>query len=128
MCEKHHQENQIIGDVDVGIQTQRIMTISPGKYILAFLSKIEPKDFAQSSKDQHWVNYMEEELNQIDKNGTWKLVPQWKDKNEVGREWVFKDKINEEGKIIINKAIIVCKCCAQVEGLTLKKLLLIFLD
>lgn len=68
--QKHHPKNQIIGDVDVGIQTRRRMTNSPWKVNFALLSKIEPKDFAKSSKDEHLTNGMEEELNQIEKNGT----------------------------------------------------------
>jgi hypothetical protein len=40
---------------------------------------------------------MEEELNQIDKNDTWELVPRPKDRNVIGTEWVFENKLNEAG-------------------------------
>jgi hypothetical protein len=55
-----------------------------------FLSKIDPKNFAQVSEDKHWVNAVKEELNQIEKNETWKRVPRPKDKNVLGTKWVLK--------------------------------------
>ena len=34
----------------------------------------------------------------------------------VGTKWVFKNKLNEKGKIVRNKARLVCKGYAQIEG------------
>jgi hypothetical protein len=59
---------------------------------------------------------MEEELNQIEKNETWELVPRPKDKNVIGTKWVFRNKLNEDGQVTRNKARLVCKGYAQVEG------------
>jgi hypothetical protein len=81
------------------------------------LSKIEPKNFTEASKDKHWIDAMEEELNQIEKNETWELVPRPKDKNVIGTKWVFRNKLNEDGQVIRNKARLVCKGYAQVEGI-----------
>jgi hypothetical protein len=36
---------------------------------------------------------MEEELNHIEKNETWELVPRPKDKNVIINKWVFKNKL-----------------------------------
>lgn len=52
---------------------------------------------------------MNEELDQIKKNKTWELVPRPKDKNVIGTKWVFKNKVNEDGEVIRNKARLVCK-------------------
>ena len=60
---------------------------------------------------------MHEELDQIEKNQTWELVPRPANKNIVGTKWVFKNKFNENGEVIRNKAILVCKGYAQVEGI-----------
>ena len=60
---------------------------------------------------------MEEKMSQIKKNETWELVPRSKDKNIIGTKWVFKNKMNEDGQIIINKAILVCKGYSQIEGI-----------
>ena len=59
---------------------------------------------------------MEEELSQIEKNDTWELVPRPKDKNVIGTKWVFRNNLNEEGKVTRNKARLVCKGYAQIEG------------
>jgi hypothetical protein len=60
---------------------------------------------------------MEEELNQIMKNETWELVLISKGKNVIGTKWVFKKNLNEEGEVIQNKARLMCKGYAQVEGI-----------
>eukprot|EP00253_Pinus_taeda_P005987 PITA_05987 len=52
---------------------------------------------------------MDEELEQIEKNNTWELVPRPKDKNVIGTKWIFKNKLNENGEVIRNKARLVCK-------------------
>ena len=60
---------------------------------------------------------MEEELNQIKKNDTWELVPRSKDKNIIGTKWVFRNKLDENGQVTRNKARLVCKGYAQIEGI-----------
>jgi hypothetical protein len=40
-----------------------------------------------------------------------------KDKNVIGTKWVFINKLDEDGKMVRNKAILVCKAYAQVEGI-----------
>jgi hypothetical protein len=60
---------------------------------------------------------MEEELNKIEKNETWELVPRPKDKNVIGTKWLFINKLNEYGQVTRNKARLVCNGYAQVEGI-----------
>jgi hypothetical protein len=59
---------------------------------------------------------MDEELDQIEKNDTWELVQRPKNKNTTGTKWVFRNKLNE-GHVTRNKARLVCKGYAQVEGI-----------
>ena len=40
---------------------------------------------------------MDEELDQIEKSHTWELVPTPHDNNVIGKKWVFKNKLNENG-------------------------------
>ena len=44
-------------------------------------------------------------------------VPRPKDKNIAGTKWIFKNKFNKDGQVIKNKARLVCKGYAQVEGI-----------
>ena len=60
---------------------------------------------------------MKEELDQIVKNETWELVPRPKIKNVIGTKWVFKNKMNEQGEVVRNKAKLVCKGYSQKEGI-----------
>ena len=78
---------------------------------------VEPKNFAKANIDDDWIKSMNEELDQIEKNQTWELVPRPTNKNIVGTKWVFKNKFNEGGKVIRNKERLVCKGYAQVEGI-----------
>jgi hypothetical protein len=60
---------------------------------------------------------MDEELDQIEKNDTWELVPRPKNKNVIGTKWVFRNKLNEDGQITSNKARLVCKGYEHIEGI-----------
>jgi hypothetical protein len=80
------------------------------------LSHVEPISIKEAYKDDNWIKSMNEELDQIEKNQTWELVPRTKNKNVIGTYWVYKNKMNEDGKVIRKKARLVCKGYAQVEG------------
>jgi hypothetical protein len=60
---------------------------------------------------------MDEELDQIEKNDTWELVPRPKNKNVIDTKWVFRNKLNEYGQVTRNKSRLVCKGYAQIEGI-----------
>ena len=42
---------------------------------------------------------MNKEIEQIEKNKTWTLVPRPRDKNVIGTKWVFRNKLTEDGKV-----------------------------
>lgn len=109
----NHFENQIIGDKNKDVMTRRRLVAEE----LCWISKIEPKDFVKACKDENWMRSMEEELNQIEKNNTWELVPRPKDKKVIGTKWVFKNKLNEAGEVVRNKARLVCKVYTPKNGL-----------
>jgi hypothetical protein len=81
------------------------------------LSTVEPSSFEEANNDEHWVKAMDEELDQIEKNDTWELVPRPKNKNVIGTKWVFRNKLNEDGQVTRNKARLVCKGYTQIEGI-----------
>jgi hypothetical protein len=76
---------------------------------VSFLSMTEPKKNYEASQHDDWVKEMNEEIDQIEKNNTWELVPRLEDKNVIGSKWVFKNKMNEKGQVVRNKARLVCK-------------------
>jgi hypothetical protein len=94
--QKNHPLEQIIGDKNAGIETRgRKQACTPEQRHLSLLSTVEPNNFEEANNDEHWIKAMEEELNQIEKNETWELVPRPKDKNVIGTKWVFRNKLNE---------------------------------
>lgn len=80
------------------------------------ISEFESKTFKEAHKDEEWIKSMEEELDQIEKNGTWSLVPRPKHKNVIGTKWDFRNKLNEDGTVVRKKARLVCKGYSQEEG------------
>ena len=109
---RDHPEEKIIGDPNKGVQTQNK---SLENY--SFLSSMEPKSVEEAKLDEYWVIAMQEELNQIERNKTWDIVPRPIDKNVIGTKWVFRNKVNEDGEVVKNKPRLLCKGYAQVEGI-----------
>eukprot|EP00253_Pinus_taeda_P010071 PITA_10071 len=112
--QKNHPKSQILGEKKFGVHTRR--TLVGDSIYLALLSSIEPQNVNEARKDECWVKAMDEELDQIEKNDTWELVPRPLDKIVIGTKWVFKNKLNENGEVIRNKPRLVCKGYAQQEG------------
>ena len=67
--------------------------------------------------DPDWILAMQEELNQFERNNVWKLVPKPKGKNPIDTKWVFRNKMDENGIVVINKARLVAKGYCQQEGI-----------
>ena len=82
-----------------------------------FLSKVEPRIVSEALQDDDWYNEIKEKIDKIEKNKIWTLVQTPTDKNVIGTKWVFRNKLDENGEIIRNKARLVCKGYAQEEGL-----------
>ena len=50
---------------------------------------------------------MQEELNQFDRSEVWELVTIPQNQSVIGTRWVFRNKMDENGIIIRNKARLV---------------------
>jgi hypothetical protein len=113
---KNHPSYHIIINKDARVETRRRIH-SPEQTHLSLSSMIEPTYFEEANKDEFWNKTMDKELDQIEKNDTWELVPRTKDKNVIGTKWIYNNKLNEYGQVTRNKAIFICKGYAQVEGM-----------
>ena len=80
----------------------------------------KPKKVENDFQDESWINTMYEGLNQIIRNDVWKLVPHPNSHDIIGTKWIFKNKSNEFGIIIINKAMmtrqVMLKIKKQLKG------------
>jgi hypothetical protein len=56
-----------------------------------------------------WKKAMVEEMETLDKNEAWDLVEFPTGRNPIGRKWIFKKKLNVEGKVEKCKAQLVAK-------------------
>ena len=81
------------------------------------LSMKDPKLVKDALEDVDWYKAMEEEIEQIKKNKTWSLVLRPEDKNVIVTKWVIRNKLDENGEVIGNKARLVYKGYAQEEGI-----------
>ena len=62
----NYPTEQILGDLSQGVRTRFSLTNICNH--LAFLSQIEPKRFQDVKNDEFWINAMQEELNQFERN------------------------------------------------------------
>ena len=79
------------------------------------LSIHEPKSVKDALENEDWIQAMKEKIDQIEKKKTWTLVPRQEKKNVIGTKWVYRNKLDENGEVTRNKAILVCKGYVQEE-------------
>ena len=77
---------------------------------------LSQKKVEKALQDENWVESMHEELNQFVRNDVWELARRPKNVHVIGTKWIFKNKIDEDGKIIRNKSRLVAQGYTQVEG------------
>jgi hypothetical protein len=67
------------------------------------------KEVVDSKDGNLWKRSMDEEMAYLDKNGAWDLVDFPIGIKPIGSKWVFKNKLNAEGKVEKCKARLVAK-------------------
>ncbi|GJS14673.1 putative ribonuclease H-like domain-containing protein [Tanacetum coccineum] len=132
---KDHLVEQIIRDIYSAPQTRR-MTKSVTEQAMfssvqqrtnhkdfqnclfaCFLSQEEPKKVIQALKDPSWIEAMQEELLQFKLQQVWTLVDLPNGKRAIGTKWVYRNKKDERGIMIKNKARLVAQGYTQEEGI-----------
>jgi len=58
---------------------------------------------------------MHDELDQFKRNDVWDLVPRTQSQQIIGTKWVFRNKLDDSGVIIKNKARLIAKGYCQEE-------------
>ncbi|GJR18339.1 putative ribonuclease H-like domain-containing protein [Tanacetum coccineum] len=82
---------------------------------------IEPISIAKALSDSSWVEVMQEELLQFKLQQVWILVDLPIRKRAIGTKWVFRNKKDERGIVIRNKARLVAQGHGQEEGIDYKE-------
>jgi len=110
-----HPEDQIIGNKECPRRTRSYYR--PEESALGLLSMIELTKVDEALIDDGWILAMQDDLNQFKRNDVWDLVPKPEHENIIGTKWVFRNKLNEQGEVIRNKARLVAQGYNQQEGI-----------
>ncbi|GJW10406.1 ribonuclease H-like domain-containing protein [Tanacetum coccineum] len=78
---------------------------------------LEPRSFFEASKDQHWIEAMNNEMDALYRNDTWEIVELPFGRKAIGGKWVYKIKYKSSGDIDRYKARYVAKGYNQKEGI-----------
>ncbi|GJW95647.1 retrovirus-related pol polyprotein from transposon TNT 1-94 [Tanacetum coccineum] len=81
----------------------------------------EPTNVNKALGDESWIVAMQEELNQFIANDVWELVLQPKNMAIIGTKWVFRNKLDENGIVSLNKPRLVAQGYNQQEGIDYDK-------
>ncbi|GJR87532.1 putative ribonuclease H-like domain-containing protein [Tanacetum coccineum] len=134
---KDHPKDQIIGDINSATQIRRMTKISEelamvsyiqkqrrtnhkdyqNCLVTSFLSQIEPKKVTQALQDPSWIEAMQYELLEFSLQKIWRLVDLPKGKHAIGTKWVYRNKKDERGIVVRNKARLVAQGYTQEEGI-----------
>nr|GFA78211.1 hypothetical protein [Tanacetum cinerariifolium] len=81
------------------------------------IHKDHPTSQIIALKDPSWIEAMQEELLQFKMHKVWILVDLPYGKRAIGTKWVYRNKKDERGIVIINKARLVAQGHTQEEGI-----------
>ncbi|GKA18723.1 putative ribonuclease H-like domain-containing protein [Tanacetum coccineum] len=133
-----HPTALILGDPTSAVQTRSKLNHSSGAHAFVsyvqkqrrnnhkdfqhclfacFLSQNEPKKISEALEDESWVDAMQEELLQFKIQKVWVLVDLPYGKKAIGTKWVYRNKKDERGVVVRNKARLVAQGHRQEEGI-----------
>ncbi|KAI3715145.1 hypothetical protein L6452_22115 [Arctium lappa] len=107
--QKNHPPQLVIGDISSPMMTRnqsRLQEMQDQQHTVlsCFLSQLEPKKAYDAMKESSWIEAMQEELLQFKLQDVWDLVDLPKGQRARGTKWVFRNKRDERGIVIRNKA------------------------
>ncbi|GJX83064.1 uncharacterized mitochondrial protein-like protein [Tanacetum coccineum] len=98
-----HPLDQVVGDLQSSTQTRR-MSKSLEEHRFE-----EPKKVIHALKDPSWIEAIQEELLQFKLQEVWTLVDLLNGKRAIDTKWGFRNKKDEWGIVIRNKARLITK-------------------
>nr|GFA30993.1 hypothetical protein [Tanacetum cinerariifolium] len=128
---KDHPTSQIIGDLSLTTQTRSMARAVRDQggisemfnedfhtcMFACFLLKEEPKRVHQALKNPSWIEAMQEELLYFKMQKVWILFDLPYGKRAIGTKWIYRNKKDERGIVIRNKARLVAQGHTQEEGI-----------
>ena len=80
------------------------------------MSPDEPSSYKEAIQHDCWKRAMHSELDAIERNKTWTLVPRPKSRKIVSTKWIFKTKYKADGSLDKHKARLVARGFTQRPG------------
>ncbi|KAJ9558789.1 hypothetical protein OSB04_013403 [Centaurea solstitialis] len=120
--QKNHPSSLVVGDIQSPMITRKqskdLSFQNPNSAMFScFLSQTEPKKVFDAMKDPSWIEAMQEELLQFVLQHVWDLVDLPRGHRAIGTKWIFRNKKDERGIVIKNKARLVAQGYTQEEGI-----------
>ena len=112
---KDHSRDTVISAITAPLKTRK--QVHGEVSHVCYVSVVKPKNVNDALSDDSLINAMHEELAQFERNRVWKLVPRPYHTNVIGTKWIFKNKTDEFGQVIWNKARLVAQGYTQVNGI-----------
>ncbi|GJS19036.1 putative ribonuclease H-like domain-containing protein [Tanacetum coccineum] len=103
-----HPSELILGDPTSAVQTRSKLNKS---------SETHAFKISEALEDESWVDAMQEELLQFEIQKVWILVDLPYGKKAIGTKWVYRNKKDERGVVVRNKARLVAQGHRQEEGI-----------
>ncbi|GJW27577.1 putative ribonuclease H-like domain-containing protein, partial [Tanacetum coccineum] len=103
-----HPSTQILGDPKSAVQTRSKVNKSSGAHAFKISEELE---------DESWIDAILEELLQFKIQKVWILVDLPHGKKEIRTKWVYRNKKDERGVMVRNKARLVAHGHRQEEGI-----------
>ncbi|KAI3493456.1 hypothetical protein L1887_41848 [Cichorium endivia] len=122
---RNHPPSLVIGDVRYKVLTraqlqQRKLNLDKTSELCmfnVFISKVEPKNVKDAFDHPDWIEAMQMELEEFERNKVWRLIPKPANASIVGLKWVYRNKLDTEGNVVRNKDRLVVKGYCQQEGI-----------
>ena len=99
---RDHPIDQVIRDPVQDVRTRGALK-DTCEYAV-YISQLEPKNFKKVENEESWILAMQEELGQFERNKVWTLVPRPTNYPIIGTKWIFRNKMDELGNVVRNKA------------------------
>ncbi|KAF3614676.1 hypothetical protein FXO38_35522 [Capsicum annuum] len=90
-------------------------------FVVKNSSVTEPTSYFEACKDPRWVDAMKTEIEALNSNHTWEVVPFPKGKKTIGCRWIYKVKYEASGEVEGFKTRLVAKGYGQREGIDYKE-------
>lgn len=85
-------------------------------FLASLTATSDPVSFKQAVQDVNWVNAMNVELDALEANDTWDVIPLPPNKKAIGCKWLYKTKFKSDGTVDRFKSRLVILGCRQVYG------------